>query len=85
MVDLDQQIRKLKRPHITDNGRTCIMNNYYVMKYICLGFVVQSKPHNEMQMVQGHFTTQQPTSGEESCRILGWHPTKPDIDIFYFF
>lgn len=57
MEDLDQQIRKLKRPHITDNGRMCIMNSYYEMKYICLGFVVQSKPHNEMQMAQGHFTT----------------------------
>lgn len=35
----------------------CIVNNYYVMKYIWLGFVVKSKPHNEMQMAQGHFTT----------------------------
>lgn len=57
MVDLDQQIRKLKRPHITDKGRMYIMNNYYVMNYICLGFVVQSKTHNEMQMAQGHFTS----------------------------
>jgi len=57
MVDLDQQTKKLKRLHLNYNGRMCIMNNYLVMKYIYLIFVVQSRPHTEMHMAQGHFTT----------------------------
>lgn len=83
MVDLDQQIRKLKRLHITDNGRICIMNNDYVMKYICLGFVVQSKPHNEKQMAQGHFTAynNNPHLGRS---LAGLASNRLDTDIFYF-
>lgn len=56
MVDLDQQIRKLKRLHLNYNSRMFIMN-YQVMKHIYLIFVVQSRPHTEIQMAQGHFTT----------------------------